>query len=169
MVLSGGYTYAEVDAHGLGDDQHPHRPQVRAWKTLRECPVARSPPMNLNHHESHNAADTCQTGRACHTAAGGSQTFQNHTYIRPLRSSDNIHRPTNPVGSHVIPQLILIIRALPVVEDKMSSDPDPSSRLLPIPQLAERTGGLSSIALQVNTASRDYGTILYTVEMATGR
>ncbi|PPD90903.1 hypothetical protein GOBAR_DD12139 [Gossypium barbadense] len=52
----------------------------------------------------------CRTGRACSTAAGGIQTVQTHRRIRPLRSSDNIHRPLNPDNSPVNPHLTVIVR-----------------------------------------------------------
>ncbi|PPD68802.1 hypothetical protein GOBAR_DD34319 [Gossypium barbadense] len=119
----------------------------------RKCPVARSPLTNLNHHESYNATDTCRTGRAYCTAAGGIQTVQSRRRIRPVRSSDNIHRPPNPDDSHVNPYLTVITRdlaggparALPVAENNMLSAPHPARSLCPITKLAARRGDYSRL------------------------
>ncbi|PPD89558.1 hypothetical protein GOBAR_DD13508 [Gossypium barbadense] len=127
-----------LDAEQYVHDVYTLERTLRVWENefpvlpdlSTKGPVARSPPTNLNHHESHNAADTCLTGPPCRTAVGRIQTIQTRRHIRPLRSSDNIHRPPNPDDIHVNPHLIVIVwdlaggpaRALPVAENNMPSE-----------------------------------------------
>ncbi|PPD72726.1 hypothetical protein GOBAR_DD30369 [Gossypium barbadense] len=81
----------------------------------------------------------------------GDPNVQTRRHIRPLRSSDNIHRPPNPDDSHVNPHLTVIVRdlargparALLVAENNMPSDSDPSSSLRPIPRTCCTYGGIT--------------------------
>ncbi|PPD89378.1 hypothetical protein GOBAR_DD13662 [Gossypium barbadense] len=133
-------------------------------------------PTNLNRKESHDAADTGRTGRACRTATGRIQRVQTCRHIYPLRSSENSHRLPNSDDSYVNPHVTVIVRdlarapaqALVVPENNMPEDPDPSGPLRSIPQVAARAGGLQSTGPQVYMDSRNYSTIVYTLMMVAG-